>query len=223
MTPKLQSFLLGLLIGDALALPANNRSHGFIRMYFKGIKGYTAEYHGTASATGLRAGQNSFANVLTLLKSVHTLENAVDVFFAEAEGHQPFLKNVFTFLATELFDKATFVESLTDKFNPSATLAEKLQLIEPNLDYFPIDLASLFNGQETVEDAIAFSLAMLVKSPNDFETAVLSAINHGGRTTLVGAITGGGVAMLVGRERIPEALVTGLENADEILKTLGEN
>lgn len=50
MTEKEKAFILGTLIGDALGLPINHKPHHIVRMYFKGIKGYTDEYYSTATS-----------------------------------------------------------------------------------------------------------------------------------------------------------------------------
>jgi ADP-ribosylglycohydrolase len=80
-TSAIKGFFLGSMIGNALGLPANKRPHHFIRMYFKGIKGYTDEYYSTATATGFRLGQTA-VDARPILKRINK-KTAVEVWVNE--------------------------------------------------------------------------------------------------------------------------------------------
>jgi hypothetical protein len=213
---RYRGFLLGSLVGDALGLPANGRPHHIVRMYFKGIKGYTDEYYTTASPTGLRAGQTSI-DPRPILKSLPENPSlAIDLwihnFFQLSETWQKTL----TKLSHELLEKPTLEQTLLGKlFDEKAK-----QKILDGLDLFPTDLVSHFDGAMTEPDAIQFALSMLLRSHDDFETTVLSTINMGGLSRLTGAIAGGMMGLLHGEKSIPESLILGLERSEEILSAL---
>lgn len=212
MTQREKAFILGTLIGDALGLPVNHKPHHIVRMYFKGIKGYTDEYYSTATPTGLRKGQNS-KDVLPLLlqlPSEQTIEAWTNVFFPTSVNAR--LSLLFRAIAeqgelnAETIDASVFGDS-------KAKILNALLL-------FPTDLVLHFDEAMTENDAVDFALAMLLRNHNDFETTVLSTINMGGVTTLTGAITGGAIALLNGIQNIPREWIEELEHSSEILKQL---
>ena len=53
--------------------------------------------------------------------------------------------------------------------------------------------------------------------PDDFEGAVLSAINGGGNNMARAALTGGMSGAMVGLSGIPERFITGLSDHEELL------
>ncbi|MFQ3597025.1 MAG: ADP-ribosylglycohydrolase family protein [Chloroherpetonaceae bacterium] len=212
MTQREKAFILGTLIGDALGLPVNHKPHHIVRMYFKGIKGYTDEYYSTATPTGLRKGQNS-KDVLPLLlqlPSEQTIEAWTNIFFPTSVNAR--LSLLFRAIAeqgelnAETIDASVFGDS-------KAKILNALLL-------FPTDLVLHFDEAMTENDAVDFALAMLLRNHNDFETTVLSTINMGGVTTLTGAITGGAIALLNGIQNIPREWIEELEHSSEILKQL---
>lgn len=212
MTEREKAFILGTLIGDALGLPVNRKPHHIVRMYFKGIKGYTDEYYSTATPTGLRKGQNSreILPFLAQLPSHNVIEAWTNIFFPSSVTARLCL--LFQTIAergelnAEAIDESVFGDS-------KAKILESLLL-------FPTDLVLHFDEAMTEKDAVDFALAMLLRNHSDFETTVLSTINMGGLTTLTGAITGGAIALLHGVERIPREWIEELEHSSEILKYL---
>ncbi|MEM7115783.1 MAG: ADP-ribosylglycohydrolase family protein [Chloroflexota bacterium] len=58
--------------------------------------------------------------------------------------------------------------------------------------------------------------------PNDFETAVLSAINGGGNNMARATLTGGIVGAMVGIQGIPEKFISGLNKGEKYLKLAQE-
>jgi len=61
------------------------------------------------------------------------------------------------------------------------------------------------------EEALAISLHCALAHPDDFESAVLLAVNHGGDSDSTGAITGNLMGALLGEKAIPERWLADLE------------
>jgi ADP-ribosylglycohydrolase len=212
MTEKEKAFILGTLIGDALGLPINRKPHHIVRMYFKGIKGYTDEYYSTATPTGLRKGQNS-KEVLALLQQLpnkNIIQAWTTLFFPPSQTYRLGL----------LFQSILEQDKLSVETLSEAVFAESKDKILKSLSLFPTDLVMQFDEAMTESDAVDFALAMLLRNHTDFETTVLSTINMGGLTTLTGAIAGGALALLNGVQGIPQQWIEELEHATEILNAL---
>jgi len=212
MTEKEKAFILGTLIGDALGLPINRKPHHIVRMYFKGIKGYTDEYYSTATPTGLRKGQNS-KDVLLLLQQLpnkNIIHAWTTLFFPPSQTYRLGL----------LFQSILEQDKLSVETLSEAVFAESKDKILKSLSLFPTDLVMEFDEAMTESDAVDFALAMLLRNHEEFETTVLSTINMGGLTTLTGAITGGALALLNGVQGIPQQWIEELEHATEILNVL---
>ncbi len=212
MTQREKAFILGTLIGDALGLPVNHKPHHIVRMYFKGIKGYTDEYYSTATPTGLRKGQNS-KDVLPLLlqlPSEQTIEAWTKLFFPTSVSARLSL----------LFQAIAEQGELNGSSIDERVFGDSKAKILDALSLFPTDLVMQFNEAMTQSDAVDFALAMLLRNHSDFETTVLSTINMGGLTTLTGAITGGAIALLNGVQNIPQEWIEELEHSSDILKHL---
>jgi ADP-ribosylglycohydrolase len=212
MTEKEKAFILGTLIGDALGLPINRKPHHIVRMYFKGIKGYTDEYYSTATPTGLRKGQNS-KEVLALLQQLpnkHIIQAWTTLFFPSSQTHRLGL----------LFESILQQGKLRAEHLSEEVFGKSKEKILQSLSLFPTDLVMQFDEAMTESDAVDFALAMLLRNHTDFETTVLSTINMGGLTTLTGAITGGALALLNGVQGIPQQWIEELEHATEILNVL---
>ena len=212
MTEKEKAFILGTLIGDALGLPINRKPHHIVRMYFKGIKGYTDEYYSTATPTGLRKGQNS-KDVLLLLQQLpnkNIIHAWTTLFFPPSQTYRLGL----------LFQSILEQDKLSVETLSEAVFAESKDKILKSLSLFPTDLVMEFDEAMTESDAVDFALAMLLRNHEEFETTVLSTINMGGLTTLTGAIAGGALALLNGIQNIPAQWIEELEHATEILNAL---
>jgi ADP-ribosylglycohydrolase len=212
MTEKEKAFILGTIVGDALGLPINRKPHHIVRMYFKGIKGYTDEYYSTATPTGLRKGQNS-KEVLLLLQQLpnkHIIQAWTTLFFPSSQTHRLGL----------LFESILQQGKLRAEHLSEEVFGKSKEKILQSLSLFPTDLVMQFDEAMTESDAVDFALAMLLRNHTDFETTVLSTINMGGLTTLTGAITGGALALLNGVQNIPVQWIEELEHATEILNAL---
>lgn len=212
MTQREKAFILGTLIGDALGLPVNRKPHHIVRMYFKGIKGYTDEYYSTATPTGFRKGQSSkdVCALLQQLSDEQVIERWTNLFFPPSEQKRLCL----------LFRTIAEQGKLNDKMLNDEVFGKAKEKILQSLALFPTELVLQFGEASTEPDAVDFALAMLLRNHSDFETTVLSTINMGGLTTLTGAITGGAVAILNGIQNIPREWIEGLERSSEILKYL---
>ncbi len=212
MTEKEKAFILGTIVGDALGLPINRKPHHIVRMYFKGIKGYTDEYYSTATPTGLRKGQNS-KEVLALLQQLpnkHIIQAWTTLFFPSSQTHRLGL----------LFESILQQGKLRAEHLSEEVFGKSKEKILQSLSLFPTDLVMQFDEAMTESDAVDFALAMLLRNHEAFETTVLSTINMGGLTTLTGAIAGGALALLNGIQNIPAQWIEELEHATEILNTL---
>lgn len=216
---KRRDFLIGTLIGDALALPVNRRPHHVIRTYFKGIKGYTDKYNATEKPTGLRIGQNSKdpRPILARLpvQTHATVHDWLKKFVGLSESSVAMLEKFYSFLS-EYQLSSNPSEVLTHIYKETPTF----QHVRSSLEMFPNDMIMHFDEAMNENDAVLFAIAMVMRNPSDFETTVLSTINMGGLTTITGAITGGALALLNGMENIPRHLITSLEYSDEIMGLL---
>ncbi len=217
-TSKLRGFLLGALVGDALGLPVNKKPHHIVRMYFKGIKGYTDEYYSTASPTGLHAGQNSIDARPILQALPHTLDSAIahftETFFqverATAEQLSKFFQCV-----SRLQVPLSASDLLEEIFEPAVQ-----QKILSAMAFFPSDMVIEFDEAMNEQSATQFAIAMFLRAHDDFETTVLSTVNMGGLARLTGAIAGGAMGLLHGAQVIPEPLIQGLMHSADILDAL---
>ena len=83
-------------------------------------------------------------------------------------------------------------------------------------DYF-IDL-----GQTWDSDILAGGIYAAVCHPNSFDEAMITAVNHSGRSAAVGAVTGAILGAKLGEEEIPEFYLEPLEPA-EVLRDLADD
>lgn len=72
------------------------------------------------------------------------------------------------------------------------------------------------------EEALSISLYCALSYPNNFERAVILAINHSGDTDSTGALTGNLLGLIVSEERIPSKWIENLE-LSEVVRTVGED
>lgn len=68
------------------------------------------------------------------------------------------------------------------------------------------------------EEALGIALYCSLKFSDNWEKAVLAAVNHSGDSDSTGAITGAIVGTLLGVESIPDRWVKGVEDSDKIQK-----
>ncbi|PIO48471.1 MAG: hypothetical protein CMR00_04990 [[Chlorobium] sp. 445] len=217
---KLRGFVLGALVGDALGLPVHKKPHHIVRMYFKGIKGYTDEYYSTASPTGLHAGQNSIDARPILRALPHALDSALEHFtmaFFQVESLTAAQLSKFFQRVSTLALPLSAPDLLAEIFEP-----EVQQKILSAMAFFPSDMVIEFDEAMQEQSATQFAIAMFLRAHDDFETTVLSTVNMGGLASLTGAIAGGAMGLLHGAHAIPEPLIQGLMHSAEILDALND-
>jgi len=99
-------------------------------------------------------------------------------------------------------------------FRPNTdTLKNRLQKAWSLLDR-PDELRSQVGTTCFALESIPFSLAIFLRNPDDFEQAVLEAVNAGGDTDTNASIVGGLCGALLGESGIPDRLLAGLRNRD---------
>ncbi|NTW48195.1 MAG: ADP-ribosylglycohydrolase family protein [Chlorobiales bacterium] len=216
---KRRDFLIGTLIGDALALPVNKRPHHIIRTYFKGIKGYSQKYHAAEKPVTFRLGQNSVDPRPILARLPidfnDTLRDWLKKFVSLSSSSVVTLEKFYSLLYDGHLSNSP-TEVLNHLFKESSARKH----VQASLQMFPPDMIMHFDEAMNEHDAVLFAMAMVIRNPSDFETTVLSTINMGGLTTITGAITGGALALINGMENIPRHLITSLEYTDEIIGIL---
>ncbi len=77
-------------------------------------------------------------------------------------------------------------------------------------------------GCQTASECIAGAVFACLISMEDFDTAIITAVNHSGQSAAVGAITGALLGAKLGEETLPEFYLECLEQR-EILQTLAED
>ncbi len=108
------------------------------------------------------------------------------------------------------FDKAAAVAAAVRE---AVRLAEKPGNYRSNIEHFVSDTAS-----QCLQAAVYAALAC----PDDFDTAMILAVNHSGRSAAVGAITGAIMGASLGVEALPEFYLESLEPIQE-LRELAED
>lgn len=90
-------------------------------------------------------------------------------------------------------------EEVYDKVSQARALHKQYK--NKNIDQ---DVIRAIGEGWVAEEALAIALLCALHYPNDFKSAVLTAINHGGDSDSTGAITGNIVGLMVGQEQIPQ-------------------
>ena len=98
---------------------------------------------------------------------------------------------------------------------------ETLELLEAAKEYaksdMPTDTAiSLLGEGWRGDEAIAMSVYCALKSPEDFEKALILAVNHNGDSDSTGAITGNILGAYLGSDKIPEKWKNTVELSTEL-------
>nr|WP_262918444.1 ADP-ribosylglycohydrolase family protein [Belliella filtrata] len=89
-------------------------------------------------------------------------------------------------------------EEVYDKVSKARSLHKQYK--NKNIDQVAI---STIGEGWVAEEALAIALLCALHYPNNFKSAVLTSINHGGDSDSTGAITGNIVGLMVGQEQIP--------------------
>ena len=119
----------------------------------------------------------------------------------------------------DLIEKA---RSLAAQMNRTGDLLDDSELEMANR----IDLAAIGSG-ETGAEAIALALYCALRYSDDFEQAILLAVNQGGNSDTVAAICGAILGTYLGLDEIPYAWVNKIEcsillvhGADKLLESV---
>ena len=98
--------------------------------------------------------------------------------------------------------------------------------MDPGIGIEPAWKVSLVYGMPcAIYHQLPAAYYLAARFPDDFESAVLHALNGGGQNMSRACLTGALVGAQVGLSGIPERLVNGLENHDELVnlaRRLGE-
>ncbi len=89
----------------------------------------------------------------------------------------------------------------------------------PNLK--PVDVMERL-GCDSAAQVLAGAVYACLSSGEDFDTAVITAVNHSGRSAAVGAVTGAILGLRLGEEALPDFYISCLEPA-EILRELADD
>lgn len=111
-----------------------------------------------------------------------------------------------------------------DKYPQMTALANRLKLtigMADNLNIEPQQRMEQLNCSSAGECLAAAMYACLV-SRDDFDAAMITAVNHSGRSCAVGAITGAILGTRLTEEALPEFYLESLEAAD-VLRTLADD
>ena len=91
--------------------------------------------------------------------------------------------------------------------------------MDPEITFEPPHLISKVYGQHCeIQQLLPAAYYLVHRYPDDFEMAVLSAINGGGNNMARAALTGGMSGAMVGLKGIPVRLIQGLKNHEYLLK-----
>ncbi len=88
---------------------------------------------------------------------------------------------------------------------------------DPSINISPIDACRLFGPNCTLGFLAPAAYFLIHRFPDDFESAVLNAINAGGNQMARAAMTGGLSGAMVGIQGIPERFITGLSDHERLL------
>ena len=80
----------------------------------------------------------------------------------------------------------------------------------------------MLGGGWTGEEALAISVYCSLVYPDNFEKAVILAVNHGGDSDSTGAITGNILGLYLGEEAIPAGWLEKLE-LKEVIRKMAED
>jgi len=119
---------------------------------------------------------------------------------------------------------ATMENQFMNRFPQAETLAFRLK------DAMQLAKSGTVSSQEGIEqlkctdaaDCLAGAMYACLQSPDDFDSAIITAVNHSGMSAAVGAITGAILGAKLGEEALPDFYLESLECTDA-LKTLAQD
>ena len=103
-------------------------------------------------------------------------------------------------------DSKSQIETGQTAWNPD------LQLKKPHL------VSQMYGAHCEIQQLLLAAYYLIHRYPDDFETAVLSAVNGGGNNMARAALTGGMSGAMVGLKGIPKRFIDGLKDSERLLK-----
>ena len=115
------------------------------------------------------------------------------------------------------------METIKRLFTEAAHMNDFLAIIQRAIDLAEQDWDDLYAIHElgmgwVAEETLAISVYCALKYPNDFEKAMIAAVNHDGDSDSTGAVTGNILGAYMGYDAIPEFYKKDLELHDIILE-----
>jgi ADP-ribosylglycohydrolase len=104
------------------------------------------------------------------------------------------------------YDSRIQVETGQTAWNPD------LDLKKPHL------ISQIYGAHCEIQQLLPAAYYLIHRYPDDFEMAVLSAVNGGGNNMARAALTGGMSGAMNGLSGIPERFITGLKDHERLLK-----
>ncbi len=219
---RVQGFILGALIGDALGTPVNKRPHHVIRMYFKGVKGYIETSDWIEKPANLATGQNSKDPRVLISRLPTSLKSCIHYWLQDYMSLSLSMAKLYEHFLGVMVSKHYNGEDLTGMMDALFIHhQEYTDRVKDALDMYPNDMIIRFNEAMNEEDAVLFAMAMVMKNHSSFDTLVFPTINMGGLTTVTGALVSGALGMFCGVKALPKQLVHDLEHSQEIQELLG--
>lgn len=119
------------------------------------------------------------------------------------------------------------VESMRELFPHSLHMNEFEAVMDRAVDLAAeneddCEAVEFIGGGWVGEQALAIAVYCALKYKNDFEKAMIAAVNHGGDSDSTGAITGNILGAYLGAEKIPQKFLRDLELADLIGEMAGK-
>ena len=112
-------------------------------------------------------------------------------------------------------NKFNITDKKTNKY--FIELIEKAQKLATK-NYDDVDCIYELGEGWVAEEALAIAIYACLKYPNDFEKAIVCAVNHGGDSDSTGAIAGNIIGTYLGIDKIPEYYKQDLELKEEIIE-----
>lgn len=100
----------------------------------------------------------------------------------------------------------------------SQEFAESLDRIKDLLKKAPVSAAEIIGTGGYVAESVPFAFYSFLRSPDDFEDTLITAVNAGGDTDTNASIAGTLSGALNGTQAIPERWISGLKAKEEIIK-----
>ena len=111
------------------------------------------------------------------------------------------------------------IRELVPSFDCLTQVASASVAVRSPVSIEPASLISCIHGMAcTLGFMLPAAYYLIHRYPDDFEMAVLSAVNGGGNNMARAALTGALSGAMVGLSRIPERFISGLKDSERLLK-----